>query len=61
MIVTVIIRHRHGLVPADTAQYGFEAVVNGQVILATDYADAEAKAKAREAELRNQHHAQDPS
>ena len=34
MITSVIIRPRNGLVPAATADYSWEAVVNGEVILA---------------------------
>ena len=49
----VIIRPREGLVPASTQEYSWEAVVNGEIILAIDKADAEAKAQKRVRELRN--------
>jgi hypothetical protein len=48
----VIIRPRNGLVSADTMNYSWEAVVNGEVILASTKEEAEAKAQAREAELK---------
>lgn len=53
MITSVIIRPRNGLVPAATADYSWEAVVNGEVILALNQDDANAKAQARERELRD--------
>lgn len=58
--ITVLIRARTGLVCSNTAQYGWEAVVQWHEgkdahmrrILGTDKADAETKAQAFEKQLR---------
>jgi len=52
MAISVIIRRREGLVPTDTMQYGWVAIVNGEHILATTKLEAEEKAMEREKQLR---------
>lgn len=58
MIISVIIRPREGLVPANTAQFSWKAELiyegNRETILGVDRLDAESKAMAREAEIKAQ-------